>query len=114
MNINEYDEVHAVDVPGPQVVRHRCPACRTFVEPDLDGDYMVSHCCDEVTERVYMCMVCEFAEAYDGCEECLECIADEAIDDPNTLIACTRSVIEAVSKVLAKRLKPYLRQRQAA
>lgn len=94
---------------------YRCPACAQFVEPILDKghDVLVSYCCDEVVERVWMCETCNEREAHGGCDDCIECTADEFVAAPADFIGTDKLKAE-IADELAKRLKPFLRQRQAA
>lgn len=94
----------------------RCPACKAEC---LDGDIkhedylVISLCCDEVCESVWLCETCGVNEQHAGCDECLECAADAFVAAPQDFIG-TAAFKADIADVLAKRLKPFLRQRQAA
>lgn len=90
---------------------HRCPHCRAIVEPIRDGNDFVSTCCDEVVEIAVLCEC--GAEAHTGCEECLACVVDGYIEDPSGFIG-TAELESEIARELAKRMRPFLRQRQAA
>lgn len=94
----------------------RCPACK---EQCHDGDirhedYLaITACCDEIAERVFWCETCGEREAHAGCTECLECVADEFVANPADFIG-TAALKAEIADELARRLKPFMRQRQAA
>lgn len=94
-----------------KIPAHRCPACRVICEPIRDGNDLVSLCCDEVVEIAVLCEC--GAEAHTGCEECLACIVDGYILDPEGFVG-TAELEAEIAKALAARLRPFLRQRQAA
>jgi hypothetical protein len=93
---------------------YRCPHCRLLCEPVREGDFMVTLCCDEVAERVWLCEDCGEREQHKGCEQCFTCILDESIADPRTIEMCTPELQAEIAKGLAERLRPFLRVRQAA
>lgn len=96
---------------------HRCPACKSLLQ-DHDikhEDYLaISLCCDEVAERVFWCETCEEREQHKGCDECIECILDAAVADPRIIVQHTADLQAEIAKGLAERLRPFMRQRQAA
>ncbi len=93
---------------------HRCPQCRLMVDPIPEGDDLVSYCCDEIVERVWLCETCGDREQHAGCDVCFSCLLDEAIEDPSTIEQCAASLQAEIARGLAERLRPFLRQRQAA
>lgn len=93
---------------------YRCPQCRQPVEPIREGDDLVSYCCDAVVEKVWLCETCGERECHSGCEICFECLLDESIADPRIIEQCTAKLQAEIAKGLAERLRPFLRERQAA
>jgi hypothetical protein len=95
--------------------RYRCEYCKNDdASVFADGDLMVCTFCDDVCSRRFICDVCEEHDCANGAEQCLECIADQCVEDPRELDSCSKELQAEVARVLAKRLKPFLRQRQAA
>jgi hypothetical protein len=96
-------------------ILHRCPSCHiapcdTFTQ----GDEVICACCDEVAARYYPCDICGERECHPGLDECLECCVDSVIADPRELDQCTPALQLEIARVMAERLRPFMRQRQAA
>jgi hypothetical protein len=95
----------------------RCPSCKGEC---LDGnikheDYMmITECCDEICERVWLCTECGINEQHGGVDQCMECLCDSVIADPREIEQCNTKLQGEIAKALAERLRPWLRQVQAA
>ncbi len=74
---------------------------------------LVSDCCAESVERVLIYERCRTREGYEGCEQCLSCIADEVVQDVTELDGCSKDLQAAVARELARRMRPMLSVRQA-
>ena len=92
---------------------YRCPQCRQPVEPIREGDDLVSYCCDAVVEKVWLCETCGERECHSGCHQCMRCMADEFVAAPDSFIG-SQGLKAEIALELARRLRPFLRQRQAA
>lgn len=95
----------------------RCPGCKleVFGTDVREEDYLdISTCCDEVCEKVWLCDVCGEREQHKGCDQCFECVLDEAVADPRIIDQCMPELQAEIAKGLAERLSPFLRKRQAA
>lgn len=100
-------------------ITYRCDDCSIESEQFVnvyEGAAVYEACvyCEGNVARVHICTVCDTREAECGCEECLECIADAAVDYPASLDLCIPAVQAKVAKVLAQRMRPMLSRRQAA
>lgn len=99
------------------VHRYECDTCHDVIEPgvrlELPRCCEVRKCSGEL-QRVSVCDVCRTREAACGSDQCLSCICDAVVEDPAELDGCARSLQIEVAKVLASRLQPFLRVRQAA
>jgi hypothetical protein len=93
----------------------RCEYCKNdhAEAREVDG-LMVCNFCDDVVTRRFVCDVCHTRDCANGAEQCLECIADQVVADPRELDTCSKDLKAEVALVLAQRLKPFMRQRQAA
>lgn len=94
---------------------YRCEYCKNDdarARETADGTVCID--CDDVLTRRFLCDVCGERDCANGAEQCLECIADQCVEDPRELESCSTPLQAKVALVLAKRLKPFLRQRQAA
>lgn len=96
------------------MTNYRCVCCRQFVEPVREGMDLVSTCCDQVVETVYMCETCGDREQHRGCSECFPCILESVIADPREIDQCSPELQKEIAKGLAERLRPWLRTKQAA
>jgi len=85
---------------------YRCPACSALVDPIREGDDLVSYCCSEIVERVYMCAKCSEREAHLGCDDCFPCVLDSIIADPRYLEMCAPALQLEIAKALAERAQP--------
>jgi len=100
-------------------ITFRCPHCKTqpceVANKSYDGiELMVSECCDEVAERVYLCVTCGERESHNGCDDCFPCVVESIIADPRALEMCAEPLRLEIGKALAARLQPFLTRRQAA
>lgn len=95
---------------------YRCEYCKNdHASARETGDgLMVCTFCDDVVTRRFICDICNERDCTTGADQCLECIADQVIEDPRELDSCSKDLQAEVARVLAKRLKPFMRQRQAA
>jgi hypothetical protein len=101
------------DSTTPKV--YRCEYCKNdHAEVRAVDGLMVCNFCDDVCTRRFICDVCHERDVANGAEQCIECIADQVVADPEELHGCSKSLQAEVAHVLAKRLKPFMRQRQAA
>jgi hypothetical protein len=93
--------------------RFSCGYCH-LPEAICDRDYDDPVCteCHGTLDRIPLCECGRDAEI--GCESCAECLADLTIEHPQEFEAFSRAVQVEVAKVLAGRLKPWLRVPQAA
>jgi hypothetical protein len=94
---------------------YRCESCdnnRAVVIHDGEDALCVE--CQDVCGRSFFCHTCDTRLCVSGTDHCLECIADAVVEDPRELECLTDDLVLAVTCVLAERLRPFLRQRQAA
>lgn len=103
-------------MPATTSAVYRCEYCTNdHANARETGDgLMVCTFCDDVVTRRFICAGCNERDCASGADRCIECIADEVVEDPRELDTCSASLKAEVAAVLAKRLKPFLRQRQAA
>jgi hypothetical protein len=94
---------------------YRCDYCKNdnAEAREVEG-LMACNACDDLVTRRSICDVCHDRDCAGGAEQCLECIADQVVADPRELDTCSKSLQAEVARVLAQRLKPFMRQRQAA
>ena len=94
-------------------VRYECLYCKLpDAVCDLDYDEPTCTECRDPLSRIPLCECGR--DAAMGCTDCNECLADLVIADPNELGGLAREIQVEVAKVLAGRLKPWLRVPQAA
>lgn len=95
---------------------YRCEYCKNdhASARETDDGLMVCTFCDDVVTRRFICEICRERDCANGAEQCLECIADQVVGDPRELDSCSKDLQGEVARVLAKRLKPFMRHRQAA
>jgi len=94
---------------------YRCESCDNNRAVTIaDGEDRLCIVCQDVVARSHFCHTCDARLVTHGADQCLECIADMVIEDPRELECCTEDLQRAVARVLAERLKPFMRQRQAA
>jgi hypothetical protein len=93
--------------------RFECLYCH-LPEAICDRDYD-DPVCTECNSSLDKILLCECGrDAAMGCTDCNECLADLVIADPKEFDGLAREIQVEVAKVLAGRLKPWLRVPQAA
>lgn len=94
---------------------YRCDYCKNDdAQVRHDDGLAICVFCDDVCTRRSICDICHDRDVANGSDLCIECLADYVVSDPDELHGCSKSLQAEVAHVLAKRLKPFLRQSEAA
>ncbi len=88
----------------------RCTVCQTAhneILPPPPGIYVSCsvHRCDGECVAVSRCLGCSDADAMDGGDYCVACVADDIVADPRELENYSTSERELITRELAARLR---------